>query len=86
MFWEILRKKIQYIGFDLFYFIIRAIFHNRLFIFNKINIRHTLIEGFLTFQDTRIPIVIRVTDSNDNSPIFFNAPYFVNVSEVSSIQ
>ncbi|XP_047488094.1 protocadherin Fat 1-like [Penaeus chinensis] len=32
-----------------------------------------------------IPVNIRVTDDNDNAPVFVNAPYYVNVSEVTVI-
>lgn len=38
---------------------------------------HTLDPGFV------IPISIRVTDANDNAPKFVNAPYVLNISEVS---
>ncbi|XP_044750836.1 protocadherin-16 [Coccinella septempunctata] len=40
---------------------------------------HTLDPGFV------IPINIRVTDANDNSPIFINAPYVLNISEVTVV-
>ncbi|XP_048521260.1 protocadherin-23 [Dendroctonus ponderosae] len=30
-----------------------------------------------------IPINIRVTDANDNAPVFINAPYVLNISEVT---
>jgi hypothetical protein len=30
-----------------------------------------------------IPVNIRVTDANDNAPQFINAPYILNISEVS---
>ncbi|XP_030752293.1 cadherin-89D [Sitophilus oryzae] len=39
----------------------------------------TLDPGFV------IPINIRVTDANDNSPVFINAPYILNISEVTVI-
>ncbi|XP_042230925.1 protocadherin-7-like isoform X2 [Homarus americanus] len=32
-----------------------------------------------------IPVNIRVTDDNDNAPIFINSPYYVNVSEVTVV-
>lgn len=32
-----------------------------------------------------IPINIRVTDANDNSPVFINAPYILNISEVTVV-
>ncbi|XP_076032674.1 protocadherin Fat 4-like Cad96Ca isoform X2 [Oratosquilla oratoria] len=32
-----------------------------------------------------IPVNIRVTDDNDNAPVFVNEPYFVNVSEVTVV-
>ncbi|XP_068241114.1 protocadherin beta-6-like [Palaemon carinicauda] len=32
-----------------------------------------------------IPVNIRVTDDNDNAPVFVNAPYYVNVSEVTVV-
>ena len=35
-------------------------------------------------QSITIPVNIRVTDDNDNAPIFVNSPYYVNVSEVGS--
>ena len=34
-------------------------------------------------QSLTIPVNIRVTDANDNSPIFRNATYSVNISEVN---
>lgn len=40
---------------------------------------HTLDPGFV------IPVNIRVTDANDNSPIFINAPYVLNISEVTIV-
>ncbi|KAJ8979542.1 hypothetical protein NQ317_017690, partial [Molorchus minor] len=40
---------------------------------------HTLDPGFV------IPVNIRVTDANDNSPIFINAPYVLNISEVTVV-
>lgn len=40
---------------------------------------HTLDPGFV------IPINIRVTDANDNAPVFINAPYVLNISEVTVI-
>lgn len=40
---------------------------------------HTLDPGFV------IPINIRVTDANDNSPVFINAPYVLNISEVTVV-
>ncbi|GAB1866191.1 Protocadherin-like wing polarity protein stan [Camponotus japonicus] len=39
--------------------------------------KHTLDPGFI------IPVNIRVTDANDNSPQFINAPYVLNISEVT---
>ncbi|XP_069959910.1 protocadherin-16-like isoform X1 [Cherax quadricarinatus] len=32
-----------------------------------------------------IPVNIRVTDDNDNAPVFINSPYYVNVSEVTVV-
>lgn len=32
-----------------------------------------------------IPIIVRVSDINDNAPKFINTPYSVNVSEVSNV-
>ncbi|XP_066156678.1 cadherin EGF LAG seven-pass G-type receptor 2 [Euwallacea fornicatus] len=32
-----------------------------------------------------IPINIRVTDANDNAPLFINAPYVLNISEVTVV-
>ncbi|XP_001942850.2 protocadherin Fat 4 [Acyrthosiphon pisum] len=32
-----------------------------------------------------IPVSIRVTDANDNAPIFVNAPYVLNISEVTVV-
>nr|XP_045622180.1 protocadherin-16-like [Procambarus clarkii] len=32
-----------------------------------------------------IPVNIRVTDDNDNAPVFLNSPYYVNVSEVTVV-
>jgi len=29
--------------------------------------------------------VIRVTDANDNAPVFVNAPYVLNISEVTVV-
>ncbi|XP_015835493.1 protocadherin beta-12 [Tribolium castaneum] len=40
---------------------------------------HTLDPGFV------IPVNIRVTDANDNSPVFINAPYVLNISEVTVV-
>lgn len=40
---------------------------------------HTLDPGFV------IPVNIRVTDANDNAPIFVNAPYVLNISEVTVV-
>lgn len=40
---------------------------------------NTLDPGFV------IPINIRVTDANDNSPVFINAPYILNISEVTVV-
>lgn len=39
----------------------------------------TLDPGFV------IPISIRVTDANDNAPVFVNAPYVLNISEVTVV-
>ncbi|XP_028129722.2 protocadherin beta-12-like [Diabrotica virgifera virgifera] len=39
----------------------------------------TLDPGFV------IPINVRVTDVNDNAPIFINAPYILNISEVTVV-
>ena len=33
-----------------------------------------------------IPVNIRVTDANDNSPIFRNSTYFINISEVIQLE
>ncbi|XP_043285422.1 protocadherin-like wing polarity protein stan [Venturia canescens] len=41
--------------------------------------KHTLDPGFV------IPVNIRVTDANDNAPQFVNAPYVLNISEVTVI-
>ncbi|XP_034941615.1 protocadherin-8 isoform X2 [Chelonus insularis] len=41
--------------------------------------RHTLDPGFV------IPVNIRVTDANDNAPLFVNAPYILNISEVTVV-
>ncbi|KAB0797967.1 hypothetical protein PPYR_08960 [Photinus pyralis] len=40
---------------------------------------HTVDPGFV------IPINIRVTDANDNAPKFINAPYALNISEVTVV-
>lgn len=40
---------------------------------------HTLDPGFV------IPINIRVSDANDNAPVFVNAPYELNISEVTVV-
>lgn len=40
---------------------------------------HTLDPGFV------IPVNIRVTDANDNAPVFINAPYILNISEVTVV-
>ncbi|XP_049822216.1 protocadherin Fat 3 isoform X2 [Aethina tumida] len=40
---------------------------------------HTVDPGFV------IPVNIRVTDANDNSPVFINAPYVLNISEVTVV-
>ncbi|XP_044586993.1 protocadherin Fat 4 [Cotesia glomerata] len=41
--------------------------------------RHTLDPAF------PIPVNIRVTDANDNAPQFINAPYILNISEVTVV-
>ncbi|XP_076682197.1 protocadherin Fat 4-like Cad96Ca [Andrena cerasifolii] len=41
--------------------------------------KHTLDPGFV------IPVNIRVTDANDNVPQFVNAPYVLNISEVTVV-
>ncbi|XP_011503824.1 PREDICTED: protocadherin-16 [Ceratosolen solmsi marchali] len=41
--------------------------------------KHTLEPGYV------IPINIRVTDANDNVPEFINAPYVLNISEVTVV-
>ncbi|XP_044014866.1 protocadherin Fat 4 isoform X2 [Aphidius gifuensis] len=41
--------------------------------------RHTLDPGFV------IPVNIRITDANDNAPQFVNAPYILNISEVTVV-
>ncbi|XP_008203226.1 protocadherin Fat 4 isoform X2 [Nasonia vitripennis] len=41
--------------------------------------KHTLDPGFV------IPVNIRVTDANDNAPEFINAPYVLNISEVTVV-
>ncbi|KAG8041646.1 hypothetical protein G9C98_002939 [Cotesia typhae] len=41
--------------------------------------RHTLDPAF------PIPVNIRVTDANDNTPQFINAPYILNISEVTVV-
>ncbi|XP_020711397.2 protocadherin Fat 4 [Athalia rosae] len=41
--------------------------------------RHTHDPGFV------IPVNIRVTDANDNAPQFINAPYVLNISEVTVV-
>jgi hypothetical protein len=38
-----------------------------------------MLQGFV------IPVNIRVTDANDNAPQFINAPYVLNISEVSHV-
>lgn len=40
---------------------------------------HTLDPGFV------IPVNIRVTDANDNAPVFINSPYVLNISEVTVV-
>jgi hypothetical protein len=37
---------------------------------------------FYVFKGFVIPVNIRVTDANDNTPQFVNAPYVLNISEV----
>lgn len=39
----------------------------------------TLDPGFV------IPVNVRVTDVNDNSPVFINSPYILNISEVTVV-
>ncbi|XP_039300341.1 cadherin-related family member 1-like, partial [Nilaparvata lugens] len=41
--------------------------------------KRTTVPGF------EIPINIRVTDANDNAPQFVNAPYILNISEVTVV-
>ncbi|XP_054273277.1 protocadherin Fat 2-like [Macrosteles quadrilineatus] len=41
--------------------------------------RRTTVPGFV------IPVSIRVTDVNDNAPKFINAPYILNISEVTVV-
>lgn len=43
-----------------------------------INVSSVIFQGFV------IPVNIRVTDANDNTPQFINAPYILNISEVIS--
>lgn len=38
-----------------------------------------ILQGFV------IPVNIRVTDANDNAPKFINAPYILNISEVTVV-
>lgn len=33
-----------------------------------------------------IPVIVRVSDVNDNAPVFMNTPYETTVSEVSCVQ
>jgi len=37
---------------------------------------------FFVTKTLTVPVNVRVTDANDNSPVFRNASYSVNVSEV----
>lgn len=39
----------------------------------------------MIFQGFVIPVNIRVTDANDNAPRFVNAPYVLNISEVTVV-
>jgi hypothetical protein len=32
-----------------------------------------------------IPVIVRVTDVNDNTPNFFDAPYLLNISELTIV-
>lgn len=36
-------------------------------------------------RNRNIPIIVRVSDVNDNPPVFVNAPYETSIAEVSSI-
>ncbi|CAL4068557.1 unnamed protein product, partial [Meganyctiphanes norvegica] len=38
-----------------------------------------------TDPNIKIPVNIRVTDDNDNAPVFINSPYYVNVSEMTVV-
>ena len=44
--------------------------------------RHKLLLNVKRKKSLTIPVNIRVTDANDNSPIFRNSTYFINISEV----
>ena len=49
-----------------------------------LDVDSSLIDCYL--QGLSIPVNIRVTDANDNAPQFVNAPYVLNISEVSGAQ
>ncbi|KAL1123604.1 hypothetical protein AAG570_002680 [Ranatra chinensis] len=54
---------------------------------DKDNLSHIVFQLTCTVKSTNkkrtIPVIVRVTDVNDNAPIFLNAPYETSVSEVS---
>ncbi|CAH1400263.1 unnamed protein product [Nezara viridula] len=53
------------------------------------NLSHIVFQVTCTVRDTNkkrtIPVIVRVSDANDNSPVFQNTPYEVSVSELSPV-
>lgn len=53
------------------------------------NLSHIVFQVTCTVRDTNkkrtIPVIVRVSDTNDNPPVFQNTPYEVSVSELSPV-
>ncbi|CAH1400264.1 unnamed protein product [Nezara viridula] len=54
------------------------------------NLSHIVFQVTCTVRDTNkkrtIPVIVRVSDANDNSPVFQNTPYEVSVSELPGLR
>lgn len=54
-------------------------------IINFANILQVVCKIKSTGESRTIPVIARVSDKNDNSPIFVDEPYEVSISEVKII-